>query len=307
MSRFARYAWAVLGINLLVILWGAFVRASGSGAGCGAHWPLCDGAVIPQAPTVARMIEFTHRATSGLALLAVIWLVVWARRVAPAGTPVRRAAYASLAFILTEALIGAGLVLFEMVAQNESVARGWWMSAHLTNTFVLLAALTLTGWFASGGRVPLLRGSGGLGATISALGAGAFVLGISGAIAALGHTLFPVESLREGFAQDLSPSAHIFLRLRVGHPVIAMLFGAAVVASSRIVAHRLADSTVTRAARWLAALTVAQLAVGAANLLSLAPTALQLGHLLLADLVWIALVLFSAASLAVRPAPAVRR
>lgn len=288
----------MLGINLLVILWGAYVRASGSGAGCGAHWPLCNGVVVPHAPALATLIELTHRLTSGLALVAVIGLVVWVRRVAPAGSPVRRAAYASLAFILTEALVGAGLVLFEMVAKNESIARGWWMSAHLTNTFILLAALSLTGWLASGAAAPRVRASGGLGVALAGLAVGALLLGVSGSIAALGHTLFPVESLGQGLAQDLSASAHVFLRLRVWHPVIAVLFGAAVVATSRIIAHRLNDATTRRAALVLSTLTVLQLALGVVNLLSLAPTALQLGHLLLADLVWISLVLFSTAALA---------
>src|SRR5512145_30340 len=109
MSRLNRFAWLVLGWNLVVILWGAFVRATGSGAGCGAHWPLCNGQVVPRSPALETMIEFTHRATSGVALLLVFALALWVFRDRPKGHPARRAAAASVFFILTEAAVGAGL------------------------------------------------------------------------------------------------------------------------------------------------------------------------------------------------------
>ncbi|MFN8454080.1 MAG: COX15/CtaA family protein [Anaerolineae bacterium] len=76
LDRFAKYVWTVLAYNLAVILWGAFVRASGSGAGCGSHWPLCNGEVIPRTPQMETLVEFTHRLTSGLALLLVIGLTI---------------------------------------------------------------------------------------------------------------------------------------------------------------------------------------------------------------------------------------
>ena len=144
---FIRFAWAVLAYNLLVIVWGAFVRASGSGAGCGSHWPLCNGSVLPRAPQIETLIELTHRLTSGVALILVLVLVVRAFRNYPPRHLVRYASLTSLFFILTEALIGAGLVLFEYVAQNTSIARAFWMSGHLINTFLLLAALALTAWW----------------------------------------------------------------------------------------------------------------------------------------------------------------
>ena len=90
MSRFARYGWGVLAFNLLVILWGAYVRASGSGAGCGAHWPLCNGEVIPRAPSVATLIEYSHRLTSGLALLGVLALLAWTWRACATSTTAGR-------------------------------------------------------------------------------------------------------------------------------------------------------------------------------------------------------------------------
>src|ERR1044071_4013704 len=119
-ARFARYAWGVLAYNVAVVLWGAYVRATGSGAGCGNHWPLCNGEVTPHSPAIATLIEFTHRATSGISLALVGLLVVWAFRAYPRRHRVRLGAALSLVFLLTEALIGAALVLLEHVAKNTS-------------------------------------------------------------------------------------------------------------------------------------------------------------------------------------------
>src|SRR6266545_7603351 len=114
LNRFATYAWAALGYNLFVIVWGAYVRASVSGDGCGSHWPLCNGEIIPSVGQTKTLIELTHRLSSGLALLMVVGLVAWAWRAYPKKHMVRQAAMFSLLFILTEALVGAGLVLFRM-------------------------------------------------------------------------------------------------------------------------------------------------------------------------------------------------
>src|SRR5215210_628478 len=162
MDRFARYSWTTLAFTLAVILWGATVRATGSGAGCGSHWPLCNGEVVPRSPRIETVIELTHRVTSGIALLLVIGLVVLAFRWRPRGHAARKAAGWTLFFMLTEAAVGAGLVLFELVADNQSIARALFMATHLINTFFLLGAMTLTAHFASG-RAPFrLRGQGSL-------------------------------------------------------------------------------------------------------------------------------------------------
>jgi heme A synthase len=219
--RFVRYAWFVLAYNIAVILWGAFVRATGSGAGCGEHWPLCNGEVMPRTPALSTVIEFTHRLTSGLAGLFVIALVVFAFRAFAKGHIVRRAAVWSLALTLTEGLIGAGLVLLGHVAKNTSVWRGVSLTVHLINTLFLLAALACTVWFA---RAP--RDEGGSRASrgpIAIAGVGLLFIGVTGAIAALGDTLFASESLAQGMANDFSSSAHIFLRLRILHPIAAVL------------------------------------------------------------------------------------
>ena len=290
--RFALFAWAVLAYNLAVVLWGAYVRATGSGAGCGNHWPLCDGPVAPQTPAGATLIEFTHRVTSGLDVMLVAALVVWAFLAYPKRHIVRLGAVLSAVFLVTEALLGAALVLLNHVARNTSSSRAWSLSAHLINTLTLLACLALTAWWGTGRPAVRLRGHT---AWAAAATLAVFVLlGVSGAIAALGDTLFPVTSLAAGFARDFDPSANLFVRLRVWHPVIAagaggwMLFYAfaGVRAGSSAVGRRLSYAVL--------GLAGGQLACGAVNLLLLAPVAMQLAHLLLADLLWIALVLVSA-------------
>src|SRR5919204_1627778 len=163
MDAFRRFAWATLGYNVAVIAWGALVRATGSGAGCGRHWPMCNGQVVPRSPALETAVEFTHRATSGASLLLVAALVVWARRALPRGHAARRAAAFSGLFIVTEALLGAGLVLFGWVAKDASAGRGWAMALHLANTFLLLAALALTAGLSRPAETPAGdRGPGAL-------------------------------------------------------------------------------------------------------------------------------------------------
>jgi heme A synthase len=287
--RFATFAWAVLGYNLAVVLWGAYVRATGSGAGCGNHWPLCDGPVSAQTPAGATVIEFTHRVTSALDLVLVAALVVWAFRAYPTRHRARLGAALSGVFLVTEALLGASLVLLNHVARNASSSRAWSLSAHLINTLTLLACLALTAWWGTGHPAVRLRGRAAwmAGATLAVFA----VLGVSGAIAALGDTLFPVTSLAAGFARDFDPSANLFVRLRVWHPLLAGGAGAWVL----FYALRLTSSGIERRLSYaVLALTGGQLAAGAINLMLLAPVGMQLVHLLLADLLWIALVLLSA-------------
>jgi heme A synthase len=301
---FARYCFGVLGYNLLVIAWGAFVRATGSGAGCGAHWPLCDGQVVPTAPSVERMIEFSHRASSGVALVLVLGMAIWSFRARDKGDPARKAAVFSLVFVLTEALIGAGLVLFELVAHDASMKRALSMTLHLTNTFVLLGCLTLTARAAVGApRLRLTRQGIAPWLALLVLCLTLF-LGMSGAIAALGDTLFPAKSLAEGFAQDLSPGAHLFVKLRTLHPMIATLTGAAILGLATLAPIIRPAPTVKQASRLMFGLFAAQFTAGLVNVYLLAPVWMQLVHLLLADAVWISLVLLCASLVRADHAPA---
>lgn len=297
LSRLAKFAWGVLAYNIAVILWGAYVRASGSGAGCGEHWPLCNGVVLPRDPSVATLIEFSHRITSGLALVAVVALLVWVRRACPPGHPFRRAAGWTVFFMLTEAAVGAGLVLFQLVADNATMARAMFMAVHLLNTFVLLGWLTVTAWWLSGGEPVSLRARRGPAAALTLAAIGLLLVGASGAVAALGNTLYPDASLAEGLAADLSPTSHFLIRLRILHPTFAvltavgLLFGAPRLAQGH-------DRTTGRLARWVAGLAAAQLVLGAVNVILLAPVWMQMIHLLVADLLWIAFVLLGAKVLA---------
>jgi len=294
MTHYAKYAWGVLAYNLLVILWGAYVRASGSGAGCGSHWPLCNGEVIPRQPQIETLIEFTHRIMSGIALLLVLGLFLWAWRSFPRRHPVRLAATLSMVFIITEALVGAGLVLFELVAENDSIARAIWMAGHLVNTFLLLAALTLTAWWATGGEASDLHQWGQIGWLLLVGLIGTIVLGVSGAITALGDTLFPTRSLAEGLSQDMSPTAHFLVRLRVLHPTIAVMTGVYLIIVAGWIASSNRSDDTRRLARILSATVVIQLAAGVVNIYLLAPIWMQILHLFLADAVWITLILFTA-------------
>jgi heme a synthase len=286
-KKFSRYAWTVLGFNLLVIAWGALVRASGSGEGCGYHWPLCNGTVLPHAAQIATLIEFTHRATTGLALIGVVAMTLWAFRAFPVG-PVRKAAAASLILILTEALLGAGLVLFRYVGNDVSIGRAVYLSAHLINTLLMLGAMALTAWWGAGHPPAQISGPHTrwiFGALLAAL-----AIAVTGAITALSDTLFPATSLQAGLAADFSGAAPWLVRLRIWHPVIAVL------ASGYILTVALS----TRRRPWgrvVSALVVLQLTAGVVNLELLAPVWMQLLHLLLADLLWIALVIFAAAAM----------
>ena len=298
--RFAHYAWWVLGANLAVILWGALVRASGSGAGCGNHWPLC-GAAFSAHPVAATLIEFAHRMSSGVVLMLVLGLALWARRTLPRGHAARRAARWALILILSEALLGASLVLLGHVALDASPARVVWLSLHLVNTFFLLAALSLTAWWASDHARPELGSHRREGWLLGVGLMGTLLLGVSGAITALADTLFPA-SLAQGMRQDFSPTAHFLIRLRIIHPALAVLMGVYLMLAA-VSAAQGRGRTARRLAAMLLGLIVLQWTAGGLNLVLGAPVWLQLAHLLGADLVWITLVLLTAAVAATPAAP----
>jgi heme a synthase len=297
--RFQQLGIALLVATVAVILWGAFVRVTGSGAGCADHWPLCNGVLVPRAPTVQTLIELTHRVTSGLTGLLSVAVFVFARKLYAKGSPVRNAATLSLVLMVLEGAIGALLVKRGLVAKDPSAERAFVVALHLCNTFLLLAAQLLTVHFARAGALPRLRGRGALGLALGASFVIALLLGASGAVTALGDTLFPAASLQEGFAQDLSPSAHFLVRLRIYHPALAVLGGALIVYIVQYLRGALAAPEVSRWAWLLTALYVLQLGAGALNLFLLAPAPIQLTHLLLADLVWLSLVMFGAHALSV--------
>ena len=289
-KRFERYIWIVLGYTIIVILWGAFVRATGSGAGCGNHWPLCNGEVIPREPLLETIIEISHRLTSGLLLIMIVVLTFFSFRLYPKGHIVRRGGVLTLVLVIIEALFGAALVLLELVAHNASLTRAFSTSLHLVNTLVLVGAITLTGMWARGIAAPDFKGRGRMLTWIIIGVMMTLLLGASGGIAALGDTLFPVTTFAEGLAQDFDMTANVLLRLRVLHPVIAIATGIVMVVVSQIIAQMNPVAGTRKASRVLLAAYVGQLALGTINMVLLAPIPIQLLHLLLADVIWIAFV-----------------
>lgn len=292
--RYVQFAWGVVVANIIVIIWGAFVRATGSGAGCGDNWPLCNGEVIPRPERIETLIEFSHRVTSGLALLAVVALLIWAFRAYPKGHIVRKGAVWSMFFMILEALIGAALVLLQYVAFNVSVGRAIWMAGHLVNTFLLLGALTLTAWWAQGGQPLRLRGQGAVGWTLLLAFIGMLVLGMSGAITALGDTLV----ITGGISPAENALVATLVELRILHPIIAFIVGALVGLAAWIAMQRRPGRATQQLGRLLIGLYVVQLLAGSLNVALRAPVWLQLVHLAFTSVIWILLVLLAAVALA---------
>jgi heme a synthase len=286
-----RFAWAVVGYNVLVILWGAVVRATGSGAGCGNHWPLCNGQVVPLSPRVDTVIEFAHRMMTGGSIFVVLALLVWTFRDTVKGQAARVFAVASTVLLINEAFLGALLVKLGYVTGNQSTGRVVLLSIHLTNTLLLLGALTLTArMLTTRQRFGELAASAARKVWAASGLAATLVVGVSGSLAALGDTLFPASSLRAAFAQDIAAGSPWLLRLRGVHPVsalVAAIFVLWLVGQAR-------RAGVGRLAGWVLGLLGFQFALGLADVLLLAPVWMQILHLLGADLYWVALVALSA-------------
>ena len=288
MTRFARYAWGTTALSVVVIAGGAIVRATGSGAGCGNNWPQCNGSVVPEG-TTESIIEFTHRATSGLVFIAAAVLLLWARRLYPEGHHIRRGAVVSMVFMVGEVLIGAALVLGEWVADDTSVARAVIDGFHLVNTLALLAALGLTAWWASGGEpVDLSNPSPAARRLLWGLGAIA-VVSAAGALTALGDTLFPEATL----ADDFDNSSHFLVRLRVIHPIIAVATAIYLVWVTRAIAVA-RSGLAARLATAAGSLVGLQVFVGIVNLGLRAPVWMQVIHLIVTDMLWLTLVVLTA-------------
>lgn len=295
---FARYAWGLLAFNLAVIVWGAYVRATGSGAGCGEHWPTCNGEVVHRPESIETFIELTHRLTSGLALIGTVVLLVWAFKAVPRGHRARKAAVASMVFMIGEALVGAAIVLFGLTADDASMARAAVMAVHLCNTFLLLGSFVLTAAWASGLEGPSPKRPRWLDVAVLITTLALMVLGASGGITALGDTLFPVDTIAEGIAQDFSPTAHLLLRLRIFHPLIAISTAGLLLLFAGVSAARTPTSLVRRLAGAMVVLLLLQITAGFVNLALLAPVWLQLVHLLLADTIWCVFVMLAGSALA---------
>ncbi len=294
LSGFAKFAWFVLFYNVVVVVWGVFLRASKSGDGCGKYWLTCHGEIIPSAPQLKTLIEFSHRVMSGIDFFLVLALLVIVIRYYKPQRQLRFFAILSFIFIVTEALIGAGLVLTGNVAGAHTDSRPLWAIGHLINTFLLLGSLSLTAWIAGSGK-SLTKPRNGLVYWFAGIGTGLILfVGMTGSIAALTNMLFPSESVIAGIVKDFSADSHFLLRIRILHPIGAV----AAALFIGFTAARLRETETSGSVRfWSAALmglVVCQLVFGAVTLLTGGPIVMQLIHLLLADAVWISWVLMFA-------------
>jgi heme A synthase len=287
-ATFVRFAWVTLVLTVFVIIWGAVVRATGSGAGCGSHWPLCDGVVVPLAPRTSTMIEYTHRLSSGVVMLLSLAMLVFSRRVFPAAHRARTWAAWTFVFMLIEAAVGAGLVLLGLVEDNASALRAGYISVHLTNTMLLLGAMTGTIWWSSGSalvRPVVIPRSRRLTLVLVFM----MVVAATGAVVALGDTLFPTTSLAQGLAADMDATSHVLIRLRVVHPSLAVALALVTIALAR------RDSSFGGSNREsltpvVITLVGLQIGLGIINVVMLAPLPMQLAHLMGSNVLWIALV-----------------
>jgi cytochrome c oxidase assembly protein subunit 15 len=290
-----RFAWGVLVYFIAVILWGTLVRATGSGAGCGNHWPLCNGTVLQHSARLDTLIEFTHRITSGLSLLAVVGLLVWTFIGTVRGHLARATAIASVGFTIVEAILGALLVKFGYTAQSQAPGRPMFLALHLTNTLLMLATITLTAHLLSR-KQGFLRGHVRLTTPFGAIGSALVVLvvGVTGSLAALGDTLFPADSLAGALANDFASTSSWLVRWRWTHPTIAFLSSIFLI----WILVRAAQRTTCWDNRALSAtillLLAAQYVLGVLDVVLLAPIWLQVVHLLGADILWASLVVLTA-------------
>ena len=289
----ARFAWSALYWNVAVVLWGAYVRATGSGAGCGNRWPLCDGEVVGATAKAQTIVEFTHRITSVISFLMVTGLMVWCWRVTKKGDWARYSALLGGAFLANEALLGAALVLLKHVAYDNSPGRVLFLCLHLGNTLLLLASLALTAVWLSNGHGSFRfsckwQEVGFIGVGLLAT----MLAGITGAIAALADTLFPPTSLRSALVQDFGSVTPALLHIRLLHPAAALITACYVL--SFVLRSLTSRNRFSRSEVALIVSVVVQASVGIANLLFLAPVWLQIVHLFVADVLWVLLVVVSA-------------
>ena len=277
--------WALLAYTVVVILWGAFVRASGSGAGCGSHWPLCNGSFLPSSPSFETIVEFTHRFTSGLLGVFILALVAACFRYQMRGHPARKASLVALFFVVTESLVGAGLVKFEWVTGNDSEARVFVMAFHLVNTFLLVASIVMTGWYAEGGRTLVLLSRPLRLLVFVVASVGLLLVGASGAVTALGDTLIH----QAGIQPETSPVVAELVATRFYHPTLSGVVCVVIFFIARSVKRQ--DSVYNFSlGRLLLILYALQLGIGALNVFLRAPVWIQLVHLGVSNVIWIVFV-----------------
>ena len=278
------WAWATLAFFVIVVLEGAVVRATSSGGGCGSRWPLCNGEILPHHPRLATVIEFTHRSLTGISTAMFAMLIAWTFRATPKRHPARRASVIAGVLLLVEGALGALLVLGGYVEKNASAARVFVQGIHFTNTMLLLAATTVVAVML--GRLRSSLSQAGLRRTMLLALLATILTGATGSVAALADTLFPSPNLAAAIAADFSAASPLLIRMRWIHPASS----AVVVVCTLILIAGFVRRGYGTLAIGLAANLVAQIVIGIADVLLLAPTTVQVLHLFSADVFWISLV-----------------
>ncbi|MCU0317110.1 MAG: heme o synthase [Fimbriimonadaceae bacterium] len=295
--KFGKFSLLLLAYTVLVVLFGAFVRASLSGDGCGTSWPFCHGSVLPIGAQTKTYIELTHRFTSGLVLFGTIALVVWSFRLFAKGHVIRKASVVALGTTLISSAIGALLVRAEWVVHDKSLGRAISMPIHLVNNFFLLASLALAGYWALGGALPGKNLKSSTARGIKWLAGGYFLLGMTGALSAMGKTAYLTElkaarTFLERITMHVGENAPPLLRGGLTHPILAMGVLALTAWVCYFAKQSLPQSQpVKQWANWVLGIYLFQMAFGVVNLVMSAPVAMQLAHLLLAVISWLALVM----------------
>ena len=295
-SSFATYSLVVLIYTLATVAWGAIVRSSGSGAGCGNNWPLCDGQLLPIFSSSQRIVEFAHRTSTEIVGPLALILLIWARRIFPQGSMGRKAAYGVMAMTLFEGLIGAVLVKKGWVNMDTSVGRVYFMGLHVVSTFVLIAFLTTAYLAAKGVRPIQIKGQGAVGWMLGACVLCVAGLGISGAISALGHQLWPVNDVLKAAA---SPTSPLLVKLQPTHPFLAVAIGLLIVLTVGLVLHLRPTADVRRASRYVAGAFGGEMLVGLINIWLKAPVWMQAAHLVTADLTFASVIALAIAAMGV--------
>lgn len=307
-NRFAKFSWLVLLYNLATVAWGVYVRAGKYGDGCGSHWPLCDGNSTPLMGPISKIIESSHRLTTSLCGLLAIVMLVWAYRAYPRGHWARKGAVAVMATTVIEGLIGAVLVKYDLVVQNDSALRAGVMALHAVSTFLMLGSIAFTAVASGNMRGLRFKGQGPVGWILGMAALALTMLGVSGSISALGHQLHATPDVLKA---ALNPATNWMVRLQPLHPLIAVSAGLYIVLAAGLLHHLRPDPAVKTAGRWMMGVYGLQILVGILNIWVKAPISIQMLHLVIADLNWISLVILGAycfqagiERVEARPAPA---
>jgi heme A synthase len=271
--RYTLLAGTAAVCTYLLIVLGAIVRITGSGMGCGDHWPLCNGHLFPPLDDIGTVIEWSHRLVAAFVSALVVALALYAwflRRRSPSSAALRpdQLAYGALGLLIVQVLLGAITVKLELPP--------WSVILHLGTAMLLLATLLIAAQ-----RARLTPGFRPGLATLLALTFvtvlfGALTANLSAAPACAG---FPLCNGR------LWPSAAL------GAPAVIHWV-------HRLLAYTLAIVVVVRALRTrergmilLLGLVALQVVIGAATVLMGLPGGLQAAHVAVGTAVWAGAVL----------------